>query len=164
MATYNYNEKRKYVASFHSHKQANIQRIIPAVSSRTRERRRDTSFFTRPGCSSGYYTRTGARPSCTSTTHLHRNTDNERASERKYVDAKKINEPVKTTVKSGKERWVCPSTISSKDKGAFLAQHSKPKKKTMCRAGVHCDEKTGAYRECLEEHYTGDHEKLYALH
>jgi hypothetical protein len=79
---------------------------------------------------------------------------------RKYVNAKTITNPVEITVK-GKKRWIYPSTFSSEEKDEFLGQHSNPKKKMKCRAGIHYNETTGAYQQCLQEHYTEEHAKLH---
>jgi hypothetical protein len=50
---------------------------------------------------------------------------------------------------------------SSKEKDEFLGQNSNPKKKMKCRVGIHYNETTGAYQQCLQEHYTEEHAKLH---
>ena len=65
---------------------------------------------------------------------------------------------------NGKERWIFPSSFSSKKKDEFLGQNANPKKKMKCRAGIHYNETTGAYQQCLQEHYTDQHAKLHPEH
>jgi hypothetical protein len=67
-----------------------------------------------------------------------------RAEGRKYVSAKNISQPVKITAK-GKDRWIYPSTWTSKQKDEFLGQNSNPKKQMKCRPGIHYNETTGVY-------------------